>query len=522
MLSVLPFYPFIYSIYLVLLLLAHNYGDVEPSSAIRPAITILIIVTFIFIIFWGLFRDLQKAGLATFLTTFMIFSYGHIYEGLKSLGLPIATIIRHRYLLPTLFILYLAALSLIWKKEFKPTLSKYLNTLTILLLFIPAIQIIGFSIETKALTSNELIDEAICDLSSQIPENPPDIYIIIMDAYERGDILEEMHGFDNSEFLDWLEAKGFFIAEGSLSNYMHTELSIPSLLNMNYIQSYPESYSEDSTNRMGVVGMISDNLLRQELECLGYQTVAFDTGLFWTKWQNADYYLSASSGPIEDIYLFGRLTDFEALLFDTTIGRAVSDGVINLTKKQAPVSVDQHDELRNRILFTFDQLEEVPVLPSPKLVFVHILSPHPPMVFGPNGEAVSYGEFTTNLSDKDKEQFFLNAYVDQVNFLNSKLQQVVSSILEQSQPPPIIIIQGDHGWADRNKEDKLSILNVYHLPNIDENLLYPTITPVNTFRLIMSHYFNADYPLLPDNSFYSDNDSVFQFEQIINTWPSEP
>jgi hypothetical protein len=37
----------------------------------------------------------------------------------------------------------------------------------------------------------------------------PDIYYIILDGYARSDVMRELFGFDNSAFLDRLEAKGF-------------------------------------------------------------------------------------------------------------------------------------------------------------------------------------------------------------------------------------------------------------------------------------------------------------------------
>ena len=49
---------------------------------------------------------------------------------------------------------------------------------------------------------------------------------------------------------------------------------------------------------------------------------------------------------------------------------------------------------------------------------------------------------------------------------------------------------------------KMSILNAYHLPDGGDQLLYDTITPVNTFRLILNHYLNGDYDLLEDISWY--------------------
>ncbi|MFC1476256.1 hypothetical protein ACFLQW_04575, partial [Candidatus Zixiibacteriota bacterium] len=43
----------------------------------------------------------------------------------------------------------------------------------------------------------------------------------------------------------------------------------------------------------------------------------------------------------------------------------------------------------------------------------------------------------------------------------------------------------------------------YYLPEGGDSLLYETITPVNTFRVILDHYFNQQLALLPDESHYS-------------------
>ena len=38
-----------------------------------------------------------------------------------------------------------------------------------------------------------------------------------------------------------------------------------------------------------------------------------------------------------------------------------------------------------------------------------------------------------------------------------------------------------------------------YLPGMDTAMLSVSISPVNTFRLIFSQYFDADYPLLEDD-----------------------
>ena len=52
--------------------------------------------------------------------------------------------------------------------------------------------------------------------------------------------------------------------------------------------------------------------------------------------------------------------------------------------------------------------------------------------------------------------------------------------------------------------ETLPILNAYFLPNGGEKYLYPDITPVNSFRLILDLYFGTDLGLLEDRSYLTN------------------
>ena len=102
--------------------------------------------------------------------------------------------------------------------------------------------------------------------------------------------------------------------------------------------------------------------------------------------------------------------------------------------------------------------------------------------------------------------------MDQLIFLNREILHVVDGILERSSVRPIIIIQGDHGWAPRRGRrrrrmiSRMSILNAYYVPDEIRRDLYAGITPVNTFRLLLSRQFDVDLDLLPDRNYHTAGD----------------
>jgi hypothetical protein len=173
---------------------------------------------------------------------------------------------------------------------------------------------------------------------------------------------------------------------------------------------------------------------------------------------------------------------------------------------------------------------------EPVFVFAHMLIPHRPFVYDEHGRYQSKPFVATqndNLGEKDKEQN--ERYVKLVKFANSKIIEVVDNLLSRSKTPPIIIIQADEGplpiryivygdefnWKKqataREIKQKYGILNAYYLPGIDKKKLYPSITPVNSFRLIFNLYFNTQFELLPDESYaHEDDKHLYSFFSVTD------
>jgi hypothetical protein len=151
------------------------------------------------------------------------------------------------------------------------------------------------------------------------------------------------------------------------------------------------------------------------------------------------------------------------------------------------------------------------------MVFAHIISPHPPFVFDVHGKPTEPAR-GYSVNDGDDFQGTLDeyraGYARQVQFVNQKLEWAIDAILANSPTPPVIILQGDHGpgsrlnWGSPAKTclwERTSILNAYYLPGGGESRLYPSISPVNSFRVVLNAYFGANLPLLPDRTYFTSH-----------------
>jgi hypothetical protein len=79
---------------------------------------------------------------------------------------------------------------------------------------------------------------------------------------------------------------------------------------------------------------------------------------------------------------------------------------------------------------------------------------------------------------------------------------------------------GNFGWENPNKKmlrERMTIFNAYFLPSRKGiQLLYETISPVNTFRIVFNYYFNLNYELLNDQGYYSTYDNPYKFTNVTD------
>ena len=482
-----PAHPFLFSLYFVLRVYASNAHSIPISDLIRPLLISVMVTAAFFLLFLRLVRIRHTAAL---MTTVLILAF-YLYT-LAWASLPV-----RKYVSAVLFSLLwgLAALLLIvllgWKMRAQPNrdIIAGINFMAIILLLFPIIQLLIVSI-SRSLFPPPKVNHAI---KSALPSSSPDIYYIILDAYTRADVLSDVYGYNNSEFLQSLTDLGFYVAECSQSNYTITGLSLASALDLDYLQNLSDTFRPDTVDFLGLFKYLDDNAVQESVSNMGYKTISFASGFPWAEWRDADVFIAPSHGP---------MTEFETLLLQSTYASILDNTpIVDFEEKYA-----ERFRVRTRlVLESFDMLAS---MPGPKFVFVHLIVPHPPYAFDENGNPIIGGSLDPKYG-----------YLNQVKFINKFILPGLKTLVEESRTPPVIILQGDHGpTVTDNHSAELKILNAYYLPEGMESL-YPTISPVNSFRVVFNSYFGTSFPLLEDVSYYSDRYIRYDFSVIPNDCP---
>ncbi len=305
---------------------------------------------------------------------------------------------------------------------------------------------------------------------------PRDIYYVVVDGFGRADMLRRYYHVDLSAFVEFLKSRGFYVPDQSQSNYAQTFLSLASTLNMTYLDDVAAAMTNGSPDRRPLQALIHRNALMAAAKQAGYRVIAIGSD-----------YLATHNIEAADMCACHRYGLDE-----------VQMGMLALTPLAGlPLDRWTYGAHRRKVMESFNSLATLSRLPGPKLVFVHVIAPHPPFVFGPDGGPRQPTDRFFSFDDGDhyrgsRGEYF-GGYRDQVQFVVDRLKTIVGSLLSRPGDKPVIVLHGDHGpgsmlkWEDAdatNLGERMGIFAAYHFP--DGPALYPTITPVNGARALAS------------------------------------
>jgi len=542
----LPIHPWLFGLSPLLSLYVTNHKEVPVLAVVRPALLLLVGVSLLWLLIWGaLRRDLARSAAITSALVFWVLAYGRLAEQLHGtvtdLLLMINPDITRAPIDPTTFAIWLLLLGLtlvpiLTTRRRYPEISALtmpLNVVSVALVALPLISLASGLLQASQpgrspylVRSNRLGDPAQVLSGSPATPTAPDIYFLVLDAYARDDALKRFYGFDNTPFLRELEKRGFYVVRNAHANYDQTGLCLSAALQMDYLTPAAADGPKPASTPT-----VTDDLFFETsnlkspaapfLRKQGYRIVTIMT----------EEPLAAMLDP--DMVLGNprrtRLTPLEQLLINLT--------PLALIPRAQQSEYDQH---RDELNATWRQTADVARLqPARKFVFAHLLAPHPPFVFGPNGEPTQpKADIVFSLADASEflkyqsHADYQRGYTGQLTYVNRRTLETIDAIRSASKTPPIIILIGDHGsrqfldWGSLAKTEPrecFSNLSAYCLPDGAAAKLYgPNATAINSLRLLLDHYFGADYPRLPDRSYYSTVGQPFQFTDVTDKTAQNP
>lgn len=514
-----PFYLWIVGIYPILHLYFENYGLVIDREVPPVAAAALAATTFAFFLTKRFIPDIHTRAFILSIWSLAYSLSGHIYvELIMPRSLTVWTL--------ALVFVCVNLTSLLKRRSFSRRYARLTATLNIIAAVMLTLQLAGLASRIAEEMRSESIVDAYLAAQSQHPaaakalDSPelPDIYYIIPDAYPSDAWHLDAMNHDNSAFTEALQALGFQVAAHAQSNYSATYLSLPSTLNIRYIDSNPTDFSHLGYIRLA----INDSAVARELLRRGYTYVQLLSGSIGPSPIadiNRDF---TSQGPFDiphaDISFSSEESlsakqSFAPLYIDTTLLRAIRSQLAKLLPESDVKELN--DWAPERFLYNLAELESIAQMPEATFTISHLMKPHNPVTFNRAGEIIA------TIFDAGPEE-----YIDELHFINQQLLATIEKLIKASPRETVIILQADHGstWGNffnENSENTyFDVYAGYYLPAGFELEFPDPFTLINTFPLLFNALFDTDISLQEDRFFtlQAGYDTPMNQREVTREW----
>ena len=433
------------------------------SSILLPFLIINIIYAVAFFLLENSLRSWIISSSATFLIFFINDLHFIFVQVLYKIGIsfPFQNIIVAIFLV---LVLIFWIFVIIKKIEDLFKLNSLFNFLTIT--FFVVNSVISLKHEPIKL---DLVEKHLADtLLYNSDGNKPDIYFLVFDSYTSDTSLNNFWNFDNSKLYNYLNSKGFFVSGSNICNYDWTYFSLASEMNLSYL-NIDNSTVLSTESIKEAKELIRNNFAFKFLSKLNYNFINLS---FFDFYNNKAFYNDYILNKYEASFSKHKLMQKD--VDDLTPLIKVNQNIISLTK-QVP------DNITNK----------------PSLIYAHFMLPHFPYFFNKDGR-ILVKEW------RDVKKFDKWKYLEQLQYTNSVIKNVIDTIISREREK-IIIIQGDHGYrmirGEMNNAEASAVYFAVYFPDGDYKDFYLTKSLVNTFRIIFNKLFLTNFSLLNDKSF---------------------
>jgi hypothetical protein len=334
----------------------------------------------------------------------------------------------------------------------------------------------------------------------------PDIYLLLLDGYPRGDTLGAELGFDNSSFESELAQLGFAVAREARANYNKTWLTVASMLNARYVQAIPEIADPPAAAPAQVRlahAVINEAAVLDRLRELGYAVVSIPSPV-----------MTSDVTEDADVRTTGHLNSFEIALASASLPAfLVPDVVLDALSSDA----------RGNVLDQLALVSEYAIGPgpAPRVLLAHLMSPHPPFLLCQEPDylrdcfpACKLWETTVEEMGVTDQEYARRMRI-QVAALNQKVVETVRHIATEN-PTAIVILMSDHGARlhEASVDEHFRTFFAARTPGFD-GLFADDQSPVNVFRRILSAAYGDDLADLP----YEAWESNWRLPLVIHAHP---
>ena len=423
-------------------------------------------------LFFSFFLSFRKAAL--FSASLVLFNavYSTVYEFSEA---EKSQLFFTRFGFIAVVALLLFVVLFLYLRRTKRKLTKATRFLNVVFSMLIITEVISFGIDLT--NRNRAVIE-----TNYCPQCPtPDVYLVVTDGYAGKKQLREQFGLDNTPFEDTLRSLGFHVIDSSFSNYTSTNVSMSSVLRMDYVAIEKDVDLHASFSPTGVTSFFKNQgyqLINNSIFTIDGQLPNQPTGYFKT----GTVLLTQYSFIAHATYIVHNLLAASGYSVEKERVSRIQGFIRKIDLSRDSITLQN-------LLATAKQKGD-----KPKFVYTHFLMPHAPYLFNENGQVL---KDTGSLSSQYRSYHL---------YTNKQLISAVRSILQSSERPPIILLLSDHGARtdDWQKFGRLHFSNLaaVYLPNKTYEGYYSGMSNVNQFRVLLNRQFNQQLPLLPDSTVY--------------------
>lgn len=494
-----PAYPLVVACLLTLNIFVNNWVFFPDASLLaRPIVFGILIGALLTFTLGRLLRDWHRgAFLAAILLLFLSYGGFAAEAAAQTIGRAAGFVINPEYPLLAIFVL---AAALSGYNRIRPVVTIAANAWAVLLLLLNLTiwGSIWIAIDEKIAAPPDVFAGA------RASKGRPDIYHITLDGYSRADILREVYGFDNADFLDRIRGFGFAVADRATTPYNQTRLAMLSIFDTSYLHRFGEGPKVAPVSyRMRIKERLLENSVFTALDRMGYRV-----GTTHSEYPPLDIGRNDMIAPRP----WFEMTTLERTAFDQSVLGLIT------------YRFDFLDPRENQSVSMIRDAYSAPFtrkLERPVFLFTHQLAPHPLFDVARDGGRRKMIRLADRLADAANfhngeiglRAEYREGYVEKLRFINNETAEYLRRLITELPDPKIVIVHGDHGGGlnlDSHdlevgcaKERYSPLLAVYSSDGLLQARLSDDFNLVNLYRLVFNTYFETKLPMLESNNYFA-------------------